>query len=327
MDENLERNLALELMRATEAGAMAAASLVGRGDKNRADGAAVYAMRLALSYVDMDGVVVIGEGEKDEAPMLYTGEQIGNGQPPQVDIAVDPVDGTRLLSQGLPNALSVVALAERGALYSATGIFYMNKLAVGPEAKGAIDLDQSVEWNLRSIAKAKGVEVSDLTVAVLDRPRHEQLIREIRAAGARTRLLLDGDVAGTILVARPRTGVDALMGVGGAPEGVISACILKCLGGEMQCRLSPRDEAERERAITLGNTDLEKLLKVEDLVKGENISVALTGITTGDLVDGVKYFPHEIETHSLVMRSSSGTLREVRAWHKPEKLKIFTEGA
>lgn len=319
----IDRNLSLELLRVTEVAAMAAASLVGRGDKNKADGAAVYAMRVALSAVAMDGTVIIGEGEKDEAPMLYIGEKVGNGQEPEVDIAVDPIDGTRLLSQGLPNALAVVAMAEKGSLYSAPGIFYMNKIAVGPDAAHAIDIDQPVAWNLKSIAQAKRIDVSELTVAVLDRPRHDKLIHDIREAGARIKLLLDGDIAGAIMAARPRTGVDVLMGIGGAPEAVVAACALKCMGGAIQCRQYPRDEDERHRALTMGNKDLDKLFQISDLVKGENVSVAITGITNGELVDGVKYLPDETETHSLIMRSNSGTVREVRAWHRPEKLALY----
>ena len=319
----IDRNLSLELLRVTEVAAMAAASLVGRGDKNKADGAAVYAMRVALSAVAMDGTVIIGEGEKDQAPMLYIGEKVGNGQEPEVDIAVDPIDGTRLLSQGLPNALAVVAMAEKNSLYSAPGIFYMNKIAVGPDAADAIDIDQPVEWNLKNIAKAKRIEVSELTVAVLDRPRHEKLIYDIREAGARIKLLLDGDIAGAIMAARPRTGVDVLMGIGGAPEAVVAACALKCVGGAIQCRQYPRDEDEKQRALAMGNKDLDKLFTINDLVKGENVSVAITGITNGELVDGVKYLPDETETHSLVMRSNSGTVREVRAWHRPEKLNLY----
>jgi fructose-1,6-bisphosphatase II len=321
--EKIDRNLSLELLRVTEVAAMAAASLVGRGDKNKADGAAVYAMRAALANVAMNGTVIIGEGEKDQAPMLYIGEKIGNGQPPEVDIAVDPIDGTRLLSQGLPNALAVVAMAERGSLYSAPGIFYMNKIAVGPDAKDVIDIDQSVLWNLQSIAWAKGRDIKELTVAILDRPRHEKLIYEVREAGARIKLLLDGDIAGSIMAARPRTGVDVLMGIGGAPEAVVSACALKCMGGAIQCRQVPRDENERLKALSMGNNDLDKMFTTDDLVRGNSISVSITGITNGELVDGVKYLADEIETHSLVMRSNSGTVREVRAWHRPDKLSLY----
>ncbi len=324
MPEKIDRNLSLELVRVTEAAAMAAARLMGRGDKEAADGAAVQAMRIALSSVGMDGVVVIGEGEKDQAPMLYIGERIGTGEPPKVEIAVDPIDGTRLLSLGLPNAISVVALSEEGSLYSSPGIFYMNKIAVGPAAKGAIDLDKPVEWNLRSVARAKKIELNEVTVVILDRPRHENLIREVREAGARIKLITDGDVAGSIMTALEDTGVDILMGIGGAPEAVISACALKCIGGDMQCRLYPRDEEERAKAASMG-AELDKLFTIDDLAKGDNIFVSLTGITNGELVDGVKYYEQGVETHSLVMRSKSGTVRDVRARHRLDKLMTYSE--
>ncbi len=324
MPEKIDRNLSLELVRVTEAAAMAAARLMGRGDKEAADGAAVQAMRIALSSVGMDGTVVIGEGEKDQAPMLYIGEKIGTGEPPKVDIAVDPIDGTRLLAGGLPNAISVVALAEEGSLYDSPGIFYMNKIAVGPAAKGKIDLNQSVEWNIKSVAQAKKMDINELTVVILERPRHEQLIREVREAGARIKLITDGDVAGSIMTALEGTGVDMLMGIGGSPEAVISACALKCIGGDMQCRLYPRDDAEKQNAAKMG-ADLNKLFTINDLAKGENIFVSLTGITNGELVDGVKYHENGLETHSLVMRSKSGTVRDVRARHRLDKLMAFSE--
>jgi fructose-1,6-bisphosphatase II len=324
MTEKIDRNISLELVRVTEAAAMAAARLMGRGDKNAADQAAVTAMRIAMNSVGMDGTVVIGEGEKDEAPMLYIGEKIGVGTPPKVDIAVDPIDGTRLLSLGLPNAISVVALAEENCLYNSPGIVYMNKIAVGPEAVGAIDIDQSVDWNLKSVGKAKGLEVGELTVVILDRPRHEQLIREVREAGARIKLITDGDVAGAIMTALKGTGVDLLMGIGGAPEAVVSACALKSIGGDMQCRLYPRNPEERQRAISLG-ADLNALLTIEDLAKGDNIFVSLTGITNGELCDGVKYSEHYVETHSIVMRSKSGTVREIRGRHRIDKLMTYSE--
>ncbi len=324
MPEKIDRNLSLELVRVTEAAAMAAARLMGRGDKDAADGAAVQAMRIALASVGMDGTVVIGEGEKDQAPMLYIGEKIGTGEPPKVDIAVDPIDGTRLLAGGLPNAISVVALAEEGSLYHSPGIFYMNKIAVGPAAKGAIDLDKSVEWNIKSVAQAKKMEINELTVVILDRPRHEQLIREVREAGARIKLITDGDVAGSIMTALDDTGVDILMGIGGSPEAVISACALKCIGGDMQCRLVARTDEEKQRAADMG-ADLDKLFQLNDLARGENIFVSLTGITNGELVNGVKYHEHGLETHSLVMRSKSGTVRDVRARHRLDKLMTFSE--
>ncbi|MDB5081712.1 MAG: glpX [Chloroflexi bacterium] len=324
MPEKIDRNLSLELVRVTEAAAMAAARLMGRGDKDAADGAAVQAMRVALSSVGMDGIVVIGEGEKDQAPMLYIGERIGTGEPPKVDIAVDPIDGTRLLAGGLPNAISVVALAEEGSLYNSPGIFYMNKIAVGPSAKGAIDLDKSVEWNIKSVARAKKMDVNELTVVILERPRHDQLIREVREAGARIKLITDGDVAGSIMTALDDTGVDILMGIGGSPEAVISACALKCIGGDMQCRLVARDDTEKAKAAEMG-ADLTKLFTLDDLSRGDNIFVSLTGITNGELVDGVKYFENGLETHSLVMRSKSGTVRDVRARHRLDKLMSFSE--
>lgn len=325
MPEKIDRNLSLELVRVTEAAAMAAARLMGRGDKNAADGAAVQAMRIALSSVGMDGTVIIGEGEKDQAPMLFIGEKIGTGEPPKVDIAVDPIDGTRLLSLGLPNAISVVSLSEEGTLYTAPpGIFYMNKIAVGPAAKGAIDIDKPVEWNLRSIARIKKIEINEVTVVILDRPRHEGLIKEVRDAGARIKLITDGDIAGAIMTALEDTGIDVLMGIGGAPEAVVSACALKCIGGDIQCRLYPRDAEERQKALDSG-ADLDKILTIEDLARGDNIFVSLTGITNGELVDGVKYYEHGVETHSLVMRSKSGTVRDVRARHRLDKLMTYSE--
>jgi fructose-1,6-bisphosphatase II len=324
MPEKIDRNISLELVRVTEAAAMAAARLMGRGDKNAADQAAVTAMRIAMNSVGMDGTVVIGEGEKDEAPMLYIGEKIGTGEPPKVDIAVDPIDGTRLLSLGLPNAISVVALAEENSLYNSPGIVYMNKIAVGPAAKGAIEIDQSVDWNLKSVAKAKGMEVGELTVVILDRPRHEQLIRQVRDAGARIKLITDGDIAGAMMTALEGTGVDVLMGIGGAPEAVVSACALKSIGGDMQCRLYPRNPEERQRAISLG-ADLNALLTIDQLVNCENVFVSLTGITNGELCDGVKYTDKYVETHSIVMRSKSGTVREVRARHHIDKLMTYSE--
>ncbi len=322
--ERIDRNLSLELVRVTEAAAMAAARLMGRGDKNKADDAAVQAMRYSMANIEMDGTVVIGEGEKDEAPMLYIGEKIGTGSDPKVDIAVDPIDGTRLLSLGLPNAISVVALAESGTLFTSPGIFYMNKIAVGPAAKGAIDLDRPVDWNIKSIAAAKKVEVEEVTVVILDRPRHEQLIREVREAGARIKLITDGDIAGAIMTALEDTGVDVLMGIGGSPEAVVSACALKCIGGDIQCRPYPRNDEERKKALAMG-AKLDKLYTMDDLVASDNVFVSITGITNGELVDGVKYYEHGVETHSLVMRSKSGTVRDVRARHRLDKLMTYSE--
>lgn len=316
----IDRNLGLDLVRVTEASALAAARFMGRGMKNEADGASVNAMRFALASIDMDGIVVIGEGEKDEAPMLFIGERIGNGRPPAVDIAVDPIDGTRLLAQGMPNSVSVVALAERDTMYYAPGIVYMDKLAVGPAARGKVDIQAPVEDNLAAIRDAKGVDMSEITVCILDRPRHEELIRRVRAAGARIKLITDGDVGGSIMAASPlTTGVDALMGVGGAPEAVISAAAMKCFGGEIQCLLWPRNDDERRRAEAAG-LPLGKVLGTDDLCGGDNVFVSITGITDGELLKGVRYSSGGASTHSLVMRSRSGTIRSVEAHHRWDKL-------
>lgn len=319
-----DRNLAMELVRATEAASMAAARWMGKGDRNACDKAAVDAMRLLLSTTDMDGVVVIGEGEKDEAPMLYNGERIGNGSEPQTDIAVDPIDGTRLLALGLPNSVSVVALSERGTMYSPGNIVYMNKIAVGEEAKDAFDLDAPVKDNLNDIAKAYGKTMDELTVVVLDRPRHKELIDQIRAAGARLKLISDGDVAGSLQAATRGLTVDVLMGIGGSPEAVISAAAIKCLRGNLQCKPWPRDENERRRALDLG-VDLKRVLSVDDLVKGDNVFFAITGITDGELLDGVHYGRETVTTDSLVMRSKSGTTRRVKGEHRLSKLMQYSQ--
>lgn len=324
MGEKPERNLALELVRVTEAAALAAGRWMGRGDRDGCDKAAVDAMRLILGTIEMDGVVVIGEGEKDEAPMLYNGERIGNGTPPEVDIAVDPIDGTRLLSLGRGNSLSVVALSERGTMFNPGPMVYMDKIAVGPEAKGVINIEAPVAENLRRVAAAKRRDVDDLTIVILDRPRHEKLIREVRAAGGRIRLITDGDVAGAMMTAIENTGVDMLMGIGGTPEGVIAACALKCMGGEIQGVLWPRDDEERQRAIEAGY-DLERVLTTNDLVKGDNVFFAATGITDGELLRGVRYFGTGAQTHSLVMRSKSGTVRYVEATHRWDKLMAISQ--
>jgi fructose-1,6-bisphosphatase II len=323
MSQKPDRNLALELVRATEAAALAAGRWMGRGDKIGADQAAVDAMRLSLNSIVMDGVVVIGEGEKDKAPMLYNGEVLGTGDPPPVDIAVDPIDGTRLTSLGLPGALSVVALSERGTMYFPGSIVYMDKIAVGPEAKGVIDINAPVEENLRKVAKAKKRDVNDLTVVILDRPRHEKLIDEVRAAGARIKLIPDGDISGGLMTAIEGTGQDILMGIGGSPEAVVTACALKCIGGEIQCKLWPRDEEERQKALDEG-LDLERVLTKEDLVQGDNVFFAATGVTDGEFLQGVKYFGSGAKTYSIVMRSKSGTVRWVEATHKWEKLMRFS---
>jgi fructose-1,6-bisphosphatase II len=314
-----DRNLAMELVRVTEAAALAASRWMGRGDKEGADQAAVDAMRVVLETVAMDGIVVIGEGEKDEAPMLYNGERIGDGTPPEVDIAVDPIDGTTLTSLGRGNALSVIAVSERGTMFDPGPCVYMEKIAVGPECVGLIDLDRPVIENLKAVAEAKNESVRDVTVVILDRPRHEQLIHEVREAGARIRLIPDGDVAGAISTAWPDSGADILLGIGGTPEGVISAAALKCMGGELQGRLWPRDDDERKAAVDAGY-DLERRLGTDELVAGGNCFFAATGITDGELLRGVHYERGRPITQSLVMRSRSGTVRRIDARHQLEKL-------
>ena len=318
-----DRNLAMELVRVTEAAALAAGRWVGRGNKNAGDGAAVDAMRELLSTVSMRGVVVIGEGEKDEAPMLFNGEEVGNGEGPEVDVAVDPIDGTTLMAEGRPNSIAVIAVSERGTMYDPSAVFYMNKIAVGPEAKGAINIEESVEWNVNSVAKAKGIDVGDLTVVVLDRPRHADLIGEIRQAGAKIRLISDGDVAGAIAAADSYSTVDMLMGVGGTPEGIITAVAMKCMGGEIQGKLWPRDDAERQKAIDAGH-DLNRVLSNEDLVRGENSFFCATGVTNGDMLRGVTYRPTGATTRSLVMRSKSGTIRRIESVHQLSKLREYS---
>jgi len=324
MSELPERNLALELVRVTEAAALAAGRFMGRGDKEGSDRAAVDAMRLVLNSVEMDGIVVIGEGEKDKAPMLYNGETLGTGREPQVDIAVDPIDGTRLLALGKANSLATVALADRGSMFNPGPIVYMEKIAVGPEAKGCIDIQAPVAANLHSVARAVGKDVRDLTVVVLERPRHDQLIADIRQAGARIRLITDGDVAGSLMTAWPDSGVDVLMGTGGTPEGVLSACALKAMGGEIQGRLVARSEAEAAKAKEMGYS-LTQVLTIDDLVRSNNVFFAATGITDGELLDGVKFYGDGARTHSLVMRSKSGTVREVVARHRWDKLMRFSQ--
>ncbi len=318
-----DRNLAVELVRVTEAAALAGARWMGRGDKEAADQAAVDAMRLMMDTVPMDGVVVIGEGEKDEAPMLYCGEKLGSGEAPQVDIAVDPIDGTTLTSKGMNGALAVVAVAERGTMFDPGPCFYMDKLAAGEEARDVLDLDASVSENLGRLAEVKKTDVADLTVVILDRDRHERLVREVREAGARIKFITDGDVAGAISAAREGSGVDLLLGIGGTPEGVIAASALKCLGGVIQGRLSPRSEDERKQAIEQGY-DLDRILTTDDLVSGEDVFFAATGITDGDLVRGVRYRGESATTQSIVMRSRSGTVRTVDALHRREKLKKYS---
>jgi fructose-1,6-bisphosphatase II len=324
VDQTPDRNLAMELGRVTEAAAMAAGRWMGRGNKEASDQAAVDAMRLVLNTIEMDGVIVIGEGEKDQAPMLYNGEVLGTGDPPRVDIAVDPIDGTTVLSLGRSGALAVVAVSERGTMYDPKNIMYMNKIAVGPEAAGSIDIDAPVDVNLRNIARAKRRDLDDLTVIVLDRPRHEELIRKVRETGARIRLISDGDIAGALETSIPETGIDVLLGIGGSPEAVVSACALKCVGGDMQCKPWPRDEQEREAAVEAG-IDMDEVLSIDDLVHGDNVFFAATGITDGELVQGVRYFGGGAKTHTLVMRSRSGTVRFIEATHRWDKLMRYSQ--
>lgn len=313
-----DRNLAMELVRATEAAAIRAAPFIGRGDKNAADGAAVDAMRAFLGTVNFDGVVVIGEGEKDEAPMLFNGEHVGNGRGPSCDIAVDPIDGTSLTAAGRQNALSVIAVSDRGSMFDPSAVFYMDKIVTGADGIGVVDISQSIGDNIRELAKAKGKQPEDIRVAVLDRPRHAQLIEEIRAAGAGTRLLLDGDVAGGINAARYDSRIDMCVGIGGTPEGIITACAVKALGGLIQGKLMPKDDTERERALAAGH-DLDRVLGANDLVRGDNTYFVATGVTHGELVDGVQRKGPIIRTESLVLRSRSGTIRRVEADHLAAK--------
>jgi len=315
-----ERNLAMELVRVTEAAALSAGRWMGKGNKEMVDQAAVDALRHALDGVDMNGVVVIGEGEKDEAPMLYIGERVGNGASPEVDVAVDPVDGTRLLALGLPGALAVVAIAERGTMYSAPpGVYYMEKIAVGPDAKHVIDINAPIMVNLDRIARVRDARIDDLTVIILDRPRHQEMIRQIREVGARIRLIMDGDVSAAIQAAmEDYTGVDVLIGIGGAPEAVLAAAAIKCIGGEIQCKIWPRSDQEREKLKDDG-IDLDQVFRADDLVRGNDVSFAATGITSGELLDAVQYFGWGARTSSVMMRSHSGTVRYIQARHKWRK--------
>jgi fructose-1,6-bisphosphatase II len=323
MTQPPDRNLALEIVRVTEAAAMGAARWVGRGDKEAADQAAVDAMRLMLDTVAMNGVVVIGEGEKDKAPMLFNGEQVGNGVGPDVDVAVDPLEGTRLTANGAPNAIAVIALAERGTMFFPGAAVYMDKIAVGAEGADAIDIDLPPAENVRRVAEAKSVRPQDVAVVVLDRDRHESLIAELRDVGAQVRLITDGDVAPAIAAAREGTGVDMLMGIGGTPEGVISAAAIKALGGAMQGRLWPRDDEERGRLVEAGY-DIDRVLTHDDLVSGADLFVAATGVTDGALLRGVRFRDGVAVTESIVMRSRSGTIRRIRAEHRLEKLALLT---
>ncbi|MFZ2488545.1 MAG: class II fructose-bisphosphatase [Anaerolineae bacterium] len=319
MPQNPDRNLALDLVRVTEAAALAAARWMGRGDKIAADQAAVDAMRLILNTIEFQGVIIIGEGEKDEAPMLFNGEMLGTGEGLELDIAVDPIDGTTLTATGGNGALAVVALAEKGTMYAPGSLVYMNKIAVGPEAREVIDINQSVAYNLHAVAHAVGKAVDDLTVMILDRPRHEKIIADVRKVGSRIRLIRDGDVAGAIAAARSGTGIDMLLGIGGSPEAVIAAAALKCLGGGMQCKLWPRNEDERRYALENGH-DLNRVFTINDLVAGDNVFFAATGITDGELLDGVRFVRGGAVTTSMVMRSRSGTTRIIESQHRWDKL-------
>jgi fructose-1,6-bisphosphatase II len=315
----IERNIAMELVRVTEAAAMAAARYLGRGDKKLVDEAAVAAMRYTLGFIRMDGIVVIGEGEKDEAPMLYIGERIGDGSDLQVDIAVDPIDGTTSVARGLPGAISVVALSAKGTINCPRQFVYMNKIVTGPEAKDYIDINTSVAENLKNIARAKKRKVSELTVVVLDRPRHEQLLSDIRSAGARVKLISDGDVSASIDAVLPEREVDALMGIGGTPEGVISAAAIHCIGGGIQCKAWPRDDAEIKAAIAAG-IDVDKVYKTQDLIDSDDVFFAATGVSSGELLKGVRYFSGGVQTQSIAMRCRSGTVRWIDAWHNFDRL-------
>ncbi len=318
------RNLALELVRVTEAGALSAGRFMGRGDKEAADAAAVSAMRFVLQTVGMDGIIVIGEGEKDNAPMLYNGEHVGNGAPPAMDVAVDPIDGTRPLAFGRTNSLATVAIAPRGAMFDPGPFVYMNKLAVGPEAKGKIDIEKSITENLKAIARAKHKDVEDLTTIILDRPRHTEMIAEIRSVGARIRILPDGDVAAALMTAQPDSGVDVLIGIGGTPEGVLAACALRAMGGEIQGKLYARDDAELQRGRDAGY-DFDRILTMDDLVASEEVFFAATGITDGELLNGVRYFGHGARTDSLVVRGETGTVRRIMATHSLDKLETLSK--
>jgi fructose-1,6-bisphosphatase II len=313
------RNLALELARVTEAAALAAGRFMGRGDKEAADQAAVNAMRLVLQTVDINGIIVIGEGEKDNAPMLYNGENVGNGSPPDVDVAVDPIDGTRPLAFGRTNSLSTVAIAPRGTMFNPGPFVYMNKLAVGPEAKGRINIEKPITENLKAIAASKDKDVEDLTTIILDRDRHKDMIAEIRKAGARIRLIPDGDVAAALMTSWPDSGVDVLIGIGGTPEGVLAACALRAMGGEIQGKLYARDEDELRRGREAGY-DFDKILTMDDLVSSEDVFFAATGITDGELLKGVRYFGDGARTDSLVVRGLTGTVRQITATHRMDKL-------
>ena len=318
-----DRNISLELVRVTEAAAMAAGRWVGRGDKNGGDGAAVDAMRQLIGTVGMKGVVVIGEGEKDEAPMLFNGEQVGSGEGPDCDVAVDPIDGTTLMAKGMPNAIAVMAVAERGTMYDPSAVFYMEKLVTGAEAADVVDISAPVAYNIQAVAKAKGAAVEDVTVCILDRPRHEDLVHAVREAGARIKFISDGDVAGAVMACTEGTGIDLLLGIGGTPEGIITACAVKCLGGTIQGKLWPQKKSEFENASAAG-LDLDQILSTDDLVRSDNVFFVATGITDGELLRGVRYRGGGASTESLVMRSKSGTIRRVISEHRLSKLSAYS---
>ena len=317
-----DRNISLELVRVTEAAAMAAGRWVGRGNKIGGDGAAVDAMRKLITTVGMKGVVVIGEGEKDEAPMLFNGELVGSGEGPECDVAVDPIDGTTLMAKGMPNAIAVMAVAERGTMYDPSAVFYMEKLVTGHAAADVVDITAPVSHNIQAVAKAKGAAVEDVTVCILDRPRHEDLVHEVRAAGARIKFITDGDVAGAVMACSDGTGVDLLLGIGGTPEGIITACAVKCLGGVIQGKLWPQKKSEFENAAAAG-LDLDAILSTDDLVSSDNVFFVATGITDGELVRGVRYKGGGASTESLVMRSKSGTVRRIISEHRLTKLSAY----
>ena len=317
-----DRNLAMELVRVTEAAAMAGGRWVGRGDKNGGDGAAVDAMRSLIGTVSMRGVVVIGEGEKDEAPMLFNGEEVGCGDGPECDVAVDPIDGTTLMANGMPNAIAVMAVSERGTMYDPSSVFYMDKLVTGADAADVVDITAPVAFNIQAVAKAKGYAVEDVTVCILDRPRHDELVRQVREAGARIKFITDGDVAGAVMACSEGTGIDLMMGIGGTPEGIITACAVKCLGGTLQGKLWPKTDSEFENAAAAG-LDLDKILDTDDLVRSDNVFFVATGITDGELLHGVRYRGGGATTESLVMRSKSGTIRRVTSQHRLTKLRAY----
>ncbi len=324
MSEKIDRNLSLELIRATEAAALSTGLVMGRGETAQLSQGAAQAMQKALRAVEVDGTIVIGEGPEGEADYLYIGEKVGDGTQPSMDVAVRPIDGVRLLALGLPHAISVIALAEQGSLFRNPGLKYMYKIAVGPEAKGAISLDHPAEWNLHNIAKAKHIEVNEVTVVVLDRPRNQQLVREIRQAGARLHLVSDGDITGAMMAALPNTGVDVLMGIGGADEAVMTACLLKCLDGDMVCRPYPHNTATRQQLLSAGMNP-EQVYGLDDLVKSDNVFVSITGVTDGERLEGVRYSEGGVHTHSIIMRSKSGTMRDIRARHRLNKLMRYSE--